>query len=220
MSQKKKTKRKKSYHNTKDPIMRRSDIPFAQRSNLRHKAKVNFERERAARVALYCASIAVHKTEGVGYRRLGRLSYRYMRYEEEVYRDGVEVGLIRAKKRMDEIGMSISGELYPVPDMGGTVREQDIANQTMEATQVALTVVAIAIHDEFGYAKIPQDRIHDQLRLEVETYGKKGMTYLLDEMKKIGFEIRNGKAVFYADADENVITRSQAEKLVEEANKK
>lgn len=215
---KQKKKIKKKYHRPNDPIMGRSDIPFAQRSNFRHQARVNHERESAARLILYCISIAIHKVKGVGYRRLIRFSHRYEEYEREMYQDGVEVGLIRAKGRMDEMGLGISGELYDVPDVGGTVRDQDVANQAMEATQVALTVAAMAMNDEFGYGDIVQIRIHDEFSVQLKAYEEKGMAYLLEQMKEIGFTIKNGKAVFFIDEDENVLTPGQTKKLLDESN--
>lgn len=214
--QKKKIKHK--HHRSKDPIMDRSDIPFAQRSNFHHQARVNREREKAARIVLYCLSIAIHKVKGVGYRGLIRLSHRYEEYEREMYQDGVEVGLIRAKKRMDEMGLGISGELYDVPDVGGTVRDQDVANQSMEATQVALTAASMAMNDELGYGEIVQLRIHEEFSSQLKTYEEKGMAYLLEQMKEIGFTIKDGKAVFFIREDDKPMTPGQTKKMLEKSN--
>ena len=213
---KQKKKPKKKYHKPSDPIMGQSDIPFVLRSQYKHQAKVNHWREYSARVVLYGMSIALHRVKNVGYRRLIRFSQVYEQNENEIYEDGVEVGLVKAKKRMDEMRLGISGELYAVPDVGGTIRDQDVANQSSEATQVALTAAAITMNDVFGYGETVQIQIHDEFSAVMAEYGKagKGMKYLLDEMKKIGFAIVNGKAVFYLDEEGKTLTPGQTKKLL------
>ena len=204
---------KRKYHHPKDRIMGRSDVPLAERMRYQHSLRIARERERAAKVVTYAASIALHDVKGVGYRGLIRFGRRYMEYEREVYADGVEVGLVKAKRRMDALGLNISGERYMIPEMDATARQKEVAQNSMESSQVALTVCSIAINDEFGYGYDSQMLITDRMQEVIATYAQKGMAYLLQEMGQIGFEIRNGRAQYYLDEDDNVITKKQAEKL-------
>lgn len=211
--------KKRKYHNPNHSIMGRSDVPLVDRMRYQQDLRIARERERSAMMVTYIASIALHDVKGVGYRSLIRFGRRYMDYEREVYADGVEVGLAKAKRRLDAMGLEISGERYAAPDWGGTVKDQQVRQHSMEAIQVALTVCALAMNDEFGFAAVVQDRINDRISELAAIYAKQGMPFLLKEMGKLGFEIRNGRAQYYLDAEDNVITKGQAAKLDATARK-
>ena len=211
---------KRKYHHPKDRIMGRSDVPLAERMRYQHSLRIARERERAAMLATYATSVALYDVKGVGYRRLIRYGKRYMEYEREFYADGVEVGLARAKRRLDELGMEVSGDLYACPDMGGTARDQDVRQHAMSAIQVSLIVSHMAIHDEFGYGAETLTLIANRVEEIAAIYAKRGMKFLLEEMEEIGFEIRNGRAQYYLDEQDNVITKTQAAKMEAAAKKK
>ena len=64
-------------------------------------------------------------------------------------------------------------------------------------------------------------RVQHELRIAKEreqaaklaTYAKRGMKFLLEEMEKIGFEVRNGRVQYYLDEEDNVITKAQAARM-------
>lgn len=135
-------------------IMNRSDIPFAQRLKLQQRTDITVSREHAAKVAMYCMSIAMHEEKRVGYKRLIRYHRRYMEYDREFYQeDDVDVGMAHLKHRMEQIGMPISGEFFTDPVDGLTKRKQEVRDNTLQATQVALIIGTIAMNDEFGFVR-------------------------------------------------------------------
>lgn len=204
-----KKKKSKGHGRGKSGIMGRSDIPYAQRIRLQQGSDIAMSREQAAKVTLYCMSVAMYEIKGVGYKRLVRYSYRYKEYEQEFYKD-VDVGMAHAKHRMEQIGMPISGEFFTDPVAGLTKRKQEIHDNSLQAIQVALTVGAIAMHDEFGYAKEVQLRISQRVTELTERYKKEGLKFLLEKMGEIGFEIVNGTVCAYTDGDGNAVTPARA----------
>lgn len=190
-------------------IMGRSNIPYAQRIRIQHRADIAFNREQAAKVTMYCMCIAMHEVKGVGYKRLVRYSNRYMEYEREFYED-VEVGMAHAKTRMEQMGMPICGEFFTDKVDGLTKRKQEVHNNSLQAIQVALTVGAIAMNDEFGFGQEVQFRISERVRELTERYKNEGSKFLLDEMEKLGFEIVNGTVRAYLDDDGNAVTPKRA----------
>lgn len=185
----------------KSTIMGRSDLPYAQRLKLQQQADIAGNREDAAKVALYCMSIAMHELEGIGYQRLIRFERRYRLLEEEFYQDGMEVGLFHAKERLEQMGMYISGEIYTAPGEGHNARRQEIRNHAMQATQAALTVGAIAMNDVFGFGADRQARIANRVEELTAEYAQKGKPFLLTEMEKIGFHVEGSRVMFAVDED-------------------
>lgn len=103
-------------------MMARSDIPYAQRLRMQQQSNIVANREHAARVTLYCMSVAMNELEGIGYRRLIRFASRYRQYEDEFYQD-IHVGMAHAKRRMEQMGMPISGEFFSERIEGKTRRQ-------------------------------------------------------------------------------------------------
>lgn len=205
-----KVKKKRSKQH-KGGVMGRSDIPYAQRIQIQHRADVAINREQAAKVTMFCMSIAMHEIKGVGYKRLVRYSHRYMEYEREFYQD-VDLGMAHAKRRMEQMGMPISGEFFTDKVDGLTKRKQDIHDNALQAIQVALTVGAIAMNDEFGFGQEVQFRISERVTELTERYKNEGIQFLLDYMEKIGFEVVNGTVVAYMDDDGTAVTPKRAKK--------
>ena len=204
---------KKIKHKNHKPkgVMGRSDIPYAQRLQMKQRSDIAVNREQAAKVTLYCISVAMHEIKGIGYKRLIRYSHRYMEYEREFYQD-VELGMAHAKARMEQMGMPISGEFFTEKIAGLTKRKQEIHDNSLQAIQVALTISAIAMNDEFGFGQSVQFRISERVTELTDRYSREGIKFLLEEMEKIGFVIENGSVHFYMDDDGNAVTPKRAEK--------
>ena len=205
-----KVKKKRSKQH-KGGVMGRSDIPYAKRIQIQHTSDIAINREQAAKVTMFCMSIAMHEIKGVGYKRLVRYSNRYMKNEREFYED-VEVGMAHAKTRMEQMGMPISGEFFTDKVEGLTKRKQEIHDNSLQAIQVALTVGAITMNDEFGFGQEVQFRISERVTELTERYKKEGIKFLLDKMKEIGFEIVNGTVIAYMDDDGTAVTPKRARK--------
>lgn len=204
----KKTQQKSRRNN---PIMGRSDIPYSKRLALRQSNDIIINRDNAARIAMYCMSVAVHRLEGVGYKRLVRFSRRFREVVDEFY-DDPEVGMAHAKRRMEQLGMPISGEFYSIQLEGQTKRTQELYNHALQAAQIAFVCGTIAMNEEFGYGEIRQKRISDLVSELTKRYTREGEQFLLDEMEKIGFPIVDGKVMAYTDEDGNAVTPSKARK--------
>jgi hypothetical protein len=191
--------------------MDRSDIPFAQRMAMQHRSDIVVNREHSAKIIMFCMSVAMHQVEGIGYKRLVIYSHHFKELIDEYYEDP-EVGMAHVVQRMEQMGMPISGELYAVEVPGLTRKEQQIHDHAMQAAQVALIIGAIAMHDVFGFAKERQTRISERVTDLTNRYKKEGELFLLDEMKKIGFPVVNGKVLAYMDEDGKPIMPSRAKK--------
>lgn len=203
MAKQKKHKKSKAHG-----IMGRSDIPLAQRIKMQQSSDIVVSREHAAIVTLYCMSVAMNELEGIGYKRLVNFSYRYKEYEDEFYED-IDVGMARAKRRMDQMGMPISGEFFSEKVDGLTKRKQEVHDHSLQAIQIALTVGAVAMNDEFGFGQEKQIKISERVTELTDRYRKEGMKFLLEKMEKIGFLIVNGRAMAYIDDEGNAITQKQ-----------
>ena len=189
-------------------IMGRSDIPYAQRIKMQQTSEIVINREHAAMVTLYCMSVAMNELEGIGYKRLINFSFRYKEYEDEFYED-IEVGMARAKRRMDQMGMPISGGFFADKVDGLTKRKQEVHNHSLQAIQIALIVGAVAMNDEFGFGQERQTKISERVTELTDRYSKEGEKFLLEKMEKIGFPIIDGRAMAYTDGNGNAITKKQ-----------
>lgn len=186
-------------------IMDRSDIPFAQRIALQHQHDIVMGRDHAAKIAMWCLSIAMYEEEGIGYKRLVRFSYRHKEVIDEFYEDPV-VGMAHAKQRMEQIGMPISGEFYTIEIKGQSKRQQDVDNHRVQAMQIALICGTIAMNDEFGFGQERQFRISQKAKDLSAEYVKKGEKFLMDKLEKIGFLIVDGEAKACIDEDGNAVS--------------
>ena len=178
-------------------IIGRSDIPYAQRLAMKHHRDIVVNRDHAAKIVMYCTSVAMHELEGIGYKRLVRYSQHFKRVVDEFYEDP-EVGMAHAVRYMEQIGMPISGEFYTIEMEGRSKREQDIDSHRLQASQIALICGAITMNAEFGFG---QERVTEL----TDRYLKEGEQFLLDEMKKIGFPVVNGNVMACTDEDGNAV---------------
>lgn len=189
-------------------IMGRSDIPYAQRMALQRKSDIIVNRDHAAKIAMYCLSVAMHEEEGIGYKRLVRFSYRHHAAIEEFYQD-IDVGMAHAKQRLEQMGMPISGELFTYEAEGQTKREREIGNHRLQSVQIALICGAIAMNDEFGFGQERQSRISQRANEYYARYAKEGEKFLLDKMEELGFAIIDGEANAFVDDDGNAISEKK-----------
>lgn len=193
----------------KKGIMSRSDIPYAQRIAMQYKSDVAVNREHAAKVVLFCQSIAMNELEHIGYKRLIRFAHRYSQVESEFYEDQ-ELGMAHAMHRMKQMGMEISGDFYSHKLDGQSKRTQGVFDHSMQAAQVAIICGAIAMNDEFGFGPERQYRISKRVDELSGEYNRKGDKFLLDKMKEIGFVVENGRVMAFMDDNGNGVTPSKA----------
>ena len=190
-------------------LMNRSDIPYAQRLAMRHQNDIVVNRDHAALIAMYCMSVAMHRLEGIGYKRLVRFSYEFMDNVYEFYEDP-DVGMAKIKRRLEQNGIQVSGEFFVAPRKEGqSWHEWEIDNNRLQASQVALLCGAVTMNDMFGFGLERQERITALGRELSDRYAKEGEQFLLDEMEKIGFVVVNGHVKAFVDDDGNPITKKQ-----------
>ena len=157
-------------------IMGASHIPYAQRIAMQQQNAIVANRHHSAKIAMFCLS----------YKRLVQFSLRYKEIEDDFYEDP-EVGMAHAVRRMEQIGMPISGELYAVLVPGLSKKQQQVHDHALQAAQVSLICGAIAMNDVFGYGQERQERISKRANELSERYSREGDAWLLAEMEKIGF---------------------------------
>ena len=186
-------------------IMGRSDIPYAQRIAMQHQHNIVMNRDHAAKIAMWCLSTAMHELEGIGYKQLVRFSFYHKQVIDEFYEDP-DVGMAHAKRRLEQMGMEISGELYSVELEGQTKRENEIGNHRLQAVQIALICGAVAMNDEFGFGQERQARISQKANEYSARYAKEGEQFLLDKMEEIGFMIVDGDVKACIDDDGNAVS--------------
>lgn len=204
-----KAKKQKHKHKSKSRgLMGRSDIPYAQRMALQHQHNIKANRDYSAKIAMYCNSIAMNEVKGIGYKRLVRYAQHFKEVLDEFYEDP-ELGMAHAKRRLDQMGMEISGEFYSIQMEGLTKKEQEIHDHSLQAVQIALICNAIAMNDVFGFGKESQYKIAQRADELTEEYNKNGEKFLLEKMEKIGFVILDGEVVCFSDDDGNAITHKQ-----------
>ena len=183
-------------------IMGRSDIPYAQRLRAQQQFNIGWSREQGARVAMYCWSVAAHEIEGIGYTRLVRFNHRFQELDAEFYSQEIELSMARAKNRLAQMGIEISGELLMAPhEEGRTARQMEVKHNTMQAVQISIICGCIAANDVFGWAKKPIERVRKRTDELAARYAKEGDGWLLEEMERIGFTIEGGRAVAWVDQD-------------------
>ena len=195
----------------KGGILGASHIPYAQRMAMQQHSRIVDSRNRAAQVTMFCMSIAMHQLEGVGYKRLVHFSLHYKEIVDEFYEDP-EVGMAHAVRRMEQIGMPISGELYAALIPGLTRKQQQVHDHALQAAQISLICGAIAMNDVFGYGKERQERISQRTQEMSKQYIQEGEAWLLSEMEKIGFLIVDGQVRAFLDDDNKAVTPARAKK--------
>lgn len=195
----------------KGGILGASHIPYAQRIAMQQQSTIAANRNHSAKIAMFCLSVAMHQLEGVGYKRLVHFSLRYKEIEDEFYEDP-ELGMAHAVRRMEQIGMPISGELYAILVPGLSKKQQQVHDHALQAAQVSLICGAIAMNDVFGYGKERQERISKRSQELSDRYSREGEAWLLAEMEKIGFLVVDGQVRAFLDDDNKAITPAKARK--------
>ena len=201
-----KKKKTKKQHRS---LMNRSDIPYAQRMAMKHQADIEYNREHSARIYMYCLCKALHEKEKKGYKSLVRFSLVFMELIKEFYEDP-EVGMAHIKQRLAQHGIEVSGEFFSVKLPGATSKEQEIHDNSLQATQAAQYVGAVAMNDVFGFANIRQDRIREAVRENTARYAKEGEGFLLEYMEKIGFKVEGNVVRAFLDEDGKPVTKGRA----------
>lgn len=191
-------------------IMGRSDIPLALRLKLQQEQRIAAHRETSARHILYCHCIALHEQEGFGYKRLVSFGKHYMELEREFYSDP-EVCLEHARQRLANMGIDIPEVFWKASEEGFTKKQQEVRDNAMEATQIAILVAAVAMNDVFTIGHDRQIRIAQA----VNVLCKQDMSWLLDKMADLGFHIIGNNALFFEDADGKLIPAKRALKEME-----
>jgi len=204
-------KKKKPKKGRGRSLMNRSDIPYAERLKMQHQAEIEYHREHAARVYMYSLCKALHEKEKKGYKSLVRFSLVFMELIKEFYEDP-ELAMARIKRRLAQNGIEVSGEFYFVEIPGATAKEKDIHDNSMQATQAAQYVGAVAMNDVFGFANIRQERLREAVRENTARYAKEGEGFLLEYMEKIGFKVEGNKVMAFVDDDGKAVPVSRAMK--------
>lgn len=104
------------------PVFRRSDIPMKDRLLMNKFATVAEHRDHAARTAMKIATLALNRTEGMGYFRLARFAKEQQKMTEEYYSDP-EYYEVKLNQGLEQLGFKVvDGRLYgAVDDEGNTV---------------------------------------------------------------------------------------------------
>lgn len=205
-----KAKKKGHQRSGKNRIMGRSDIPYAERIALQRRSEIVASRNHAAKITMYCMSVAMYELYGVGYKRLVRFSLKFKECIDEFY-DDPELSMAHAQKRLEQIGVSFSG-FFTVGSIGRGKRTQELFDHSLQASQIAMACGAIAMNEEFGYGQERQSAIFDMVEKLSERYAKEGVQFLLDKMHTIGFPIVDGVVMAYTDDDGNPVTPCRAAK--------
>ena len=121
---------KKKKH--KGGLMGASHIQYAQRLKMQQVDRIAVNRNHAAKVAMFCKCVAIHRVKGAGYKKLVEFSLRYKEIEDQIYED-LEYGMDMARRRMAQMGITLSGELYSVMVPGLSKRAQEVHDHAMQA---------------------------------------------------------------------------------------
>lgn len=198
-------------HKKNRGIMGASQIPYAQRLKIQQQDRIAVNRNFSAKVAMFCKCLSLHDVKGVGYSKLVEFSLRYKEVEDEIYED-LEYGLDKARRRMEQMDMPISGELYHIPMPGMSKRDQEVYNHSVQSVQISCIASAIAMNDVFGYGKVVQERIELRATERTEEYNKHGFDWLLGEMEALGFLVVDGEVRAFLDDDNKAVTPKRAKR--------
>lgn len=192
-------------------VMGRSDIPYAQRIRMQQHENIRWSREQAARVTMYCWSVAMHEIEGVGYERLVRYASRFAEVDREFYGQELELSMDQARRRLAGMGIEISGEIMLAPpDEGHTRRQMQVKHNVVQAVQGATICACITANDVFGWAKVRLEQVRDRVEELTARYAREGEGFLLEELEKLGFVIVDGHAVGFVDGDGKAVRTKEA----------
>jgi hypothetical protein len=186
-------------------IMGASQIPYAQRLKMQQQDRIAVNRNFSAKVAMFCKCVAIHRVKGAGYKEV----------EDEIYGengDELEYGLDKARRRLAQLGIGISGELYSVKMPGFSKRDQEVYNHSVQSAQIAMIASAISMNDVWGWGATVQERIELETTKVTEEYNKKGFDWLLGEMEKLGFLVVDGEVRAFLDDDNKAVTPKRAKR--------
>ena len=103
----------------KKPVFRRSDIPMKDRLLMNKFATVAEHRDHAALTAMKIATLALNRTEGMGYIRLARFAKEQQKMTEEYYSDP-EYYEVKLNQGLEQLGFKVvNGRLYGAVDEDG-----------------------------------------------------------------------------------------------------
>lgn len=201
--------KKKNHVRYNRSVMGRSDIPYAQRMAMKHRADIEYNREHSARIYMYCLCKALHDEEGIGYKRLVQFSLSFMELIKEFYEDP-ELAMAHIKQRLAQHGIEVSGEFFYIPLPGASVKEQEIYNNSLQATQAAQLVGAVTMNDVFGFGQLRQQRLREAVEKQTARYAKEGEGFLLEAMAEIGFKVEGNVVRAFLDENGNPMTAQRA----------
>lgn len=105
----------------KTPIFKRSDIPMADRLLINKFATIAEHRDHAALTAMKIATLALNRTEGMGYQRLCRFAREQQKMTQEYYSDP-EYYEVKLNQGLEQLGFKIvNGKLIGAVDEEGNV---------------------------------------------------------------------------------------------------
>ena len=113
---------------TRRQKFQRSDIPMKDRLLMNKFATVAQHRDHAALTAMKIATLALNRTEGMGYFRLARFAKEQQRMTEEYYTDP-EYYEVKLNQGLEQLGFKIKdGRLFgAVDEEGNTVSTKNLA---------------------------------------------------------------------------------------------
>ncbi len=185
-------------------VMRRSDVPYAQRLRAQQIGAIKEIRDHSAIITMFCHCVALHELEGIGYKRLVRYSLRYKELIDEFYED-TDVGMYRARHRMESHGIPIPEEVPRVLSPGLSPRDQQLYDHAVHSSYVAHLVGLIADNEVFGFGKDKLERLSVRGAELMDRYDREGEGFLFEEMEKLGFRVVDGHVVACVDDDNEPI---------------
>lgn len=198
---------KKRSHRPRDGIMGRSDIPFAQRIQMQQRSHIAWSREQGARIFMYAFAAAAHQIHGKGYVSLVRFASRFREIDKEFYGSGdIEYSMEDARRRLAQMGITISGDIALAKNTGNyTRRQMEVKHNIAQSTQGAGICACIAANDTWGWADKRLQPVLDLAQEHMHRYAREGAQFLLDYLEKLGFVIVQGHAVGFVDEDNNPV---------------
>ena len=189
-------------------IMGRSDIPYAQRLRMQQRSHIAWSREQGARIFMYAFAAAAHKIHGKGYVSLVRFAARFREIDREFYGNGdIEYSMEDARRRLAQMGITISGEIALAGNAGGRYSrgEMEIKHNIAQSTQGAGICATIAANDVWGWADKRVRPVLDLAQEHMHRYAKEGAQFLLDYLEKLGFLVVDGHIVGFVDENDNPV---------------
>lgn len=104
-----------------------SDVPYKDRLLMNKFTTIAQHRDHAALTAMKIATIALNRTEGMGYFRLARFAKEQQKMTEEYYQDP-EYYEVKLNQGLEQLGFKVvDGRLFgAVDEDGNTVSTKDL----------------------------------------------------------------------------------------------